>query len=102
VLLLLTIASCKQIAHNIIRSDTNERPETENGTVYSHDSGYENECCPASPITVPSLRPRLNSVNAKPRRQRTTSTSQNTIRANEAIIRCNQRTIYTAGRPVSN
>jgi uridine kinase len=80
-------------------SDTNERPETENGTVYSHDSGYENECCPASPITVPSLRPRLNSVNAKPRRQRTTSTSQNTIRANEAIIRCNQRTIYTAGRP---
>lgn len=81
-------------------SDTNERPETENGTVYSHDSGYENECCPASPITVP--RPRLASVSRpRPSRQRTTSTSQNTIRQNEAILRCNHRTIYTAGRPVS-
>jgi hypothetical protein len=80
-------------------SDTNEeRPETENGTIYSHDSGYENECCPASPITVP--RPRLASAS-RPRRQRTTSTSQNTIRQNEAILRCNHRTIYTAGRPVS-
>ncbi len=79
-------------------SDTNEQPETENGTVYSHDSGYENECCPASPITVP--RSRLASAS-RPRttRQRTTSTSQNTIRQNEAILRCNHRTIYTAGRP---
>jgi hypothetical protein len=77
---------------NSSHSDTNERGETENGTIYSHDSGYENECCPASPITVP--RPRMGSAS-RPRRQRTTSTSQNTIRPNEAIIRCNHRTIYT-------
>ena len=35
----------------------------------------------------------------RPRRQRTTSMSQNTISVSEPIIRANHRTIYTAGRP---
>lgn len=85
----------------LIRSDANERPETENGTVYSHDSGFEGEnypALPASPTTIPRLRVGSTSRRDKPRRQRTTSTSQNTIRPNEAIIRIsNNRTIYTAG-----
>lgn len=82
-------------------SDTNERPET-GTTVYSHDSGFEGEypTLPASPTTIPRLRIGSASKRDRPRRQRTTSTSQNTIRANEAIIRVsNNRTIYTAGRP---
>ncbi|CAO1423612.1 unnamed protein product [Diamesa serratosioi] len=87
-------------------SDVTERPEVEleNGTIYSHDSGYDGEC-PASPLTVPSKVLRTNSTGSqlrspKPRRQRTTSTSQNTIQPNEAIIRfSNNKTIYTAGRP---
>lgn len=58
--------------------------------------------CPASPITIPASKLRTNSVSQpkspKPRRQRTTSTSLNTNQ-NEAIIRSNKRTIYTAGRP---
>lgn len=82
-------------------SDANERPETENGTIYSHDSGFEGECCstlPASPTTIPRIRMGSTSRRDRPRRQRTTSTSQNTIRPNEAIIRVsNNRTIYTAG-----
>lgn len=85
-------------------SDLNERPETETGTVYSHDSGFEGECyptLPASPTTIPRLR--IGSTSRmgrdRPRRQRTTSTSNNTIRPNEAIIRIsNNRTIYTAGK----
>lgn len=82
-------------------SDANERPETENGTIYSHDSGFEGEChatLPASPTTIPRNRIGSTSRRERPRRQRTTSTSQNTIRPNEAIIRVsNNRTIYTAG-----
>lgn len=82
-------------------SDANERPETENGTVYSHDSGFEGEnypALPASPTTIPRNRVGSTSRRDRPRRQRTTSTSQNTIRPNEAIIRfSNNRTIYTAG-----
>lgn len=83
-------------------SDANERPETETGTIYSHDSGFEGEChsaaLPASPTTIPRLRIGSASRRERPRRQRTTSTSQNTIRPNEAIIRVsNNRTIYTAG-----
>lgn len=62
------------------------------------------ECCPASPTTVPVKSNRSNSSGSqirspKPRRQRTTSVNQNTINSNEAIIRSNNRTIYTAGRP---
>lgn len=65
------------------------------------------ECCPASPTTVPNQRTcqRSNSSGSqvrspKPRRQRTTSVNQNTTNCtNEAIIRANHRTIYTAGRP---
>lgn len=69
------------------------------------------ECCPASPTTVPHQRTcqRSNSSGSggagqvrspKPRRQRTTSVNQNTTNStNEAIIRANHRTIYTAGRP---
>lgn len=62
------------------------------------------ECCPASPTTVPVKSKRSNSSGSqvrspKPRRQRTTSVNQNTINSNEAIIRSNHRTIYTAGRP---
>ncbi|XP_063700015.1 uridine-cytidine kinase-like 1 isoform X1 [Culicoides brevitarsis] len=59
-----------------------------------------NERCPASPITIPAkTTSRSNSTKSpKPRRQRTTSTSQNTNQ-NEAIMRANNRTIYTAGRP---
>lgn len=60
------------------------------------------ERCPASPITIPAKTSRSNSASQpkspKPRRQRTTSTSINTNQ-NEAIIRSNNRTIYTAGRP---
>lgn len=54
---------------------------------------------------MPSKVLRTNSTGSqlrspKPRRQRTTSTSQNTIQPNEAIIRfSNNKTIYTAGRP---
>jgi len=65
-------------------------------------SEHRIERCPASPITIPAAKIRTNSVSQpkspKPRRQRTTSTSQNTNQ-NEAIIRANNRTIYTAGRP---
>ncbi|XP_055628550.1 uridine-cytidine kinase-like 1 [Toxorhynchites rutilus septentrionalis] len=61
-------------------------------------------CCPASPTTVPVKSSRSNSSGSqirspKARRQRTTSVNQNTINQNEAIIRSNNRTIYTAGRP---
>lgn len=87
-------------------SDVTERPEVDldRRTAYSHDSGYDGEC-PASPTTIPSKVLRSNSSSdpqiksPKPRRQRTTSTSQNTIQPNEAIIRFSNKTIYTAGRP---
>ena len=68
------------------------------------DSGYDGEC-PASPITVPIKTNRQNSSGLQVRspklgkRTRTTSSSQNTIQSNEAIIRSNNKTIYTAGRP---
>lgn len=93
-------------------SDASEPKECEaldfNNGVHSCDSGYDAEmppdCCPASPATVPSKTTRSNSFGSqlrspKPRRQRTTSVNQNTINSNEAIIRSNNRTIYTAGRP---
>lgn len=60
--------------------------------------------CPASPTTVP-VKSRSNSSGSqvrspRPRRQRTTSINQTTtITTNESIIRANNRTIYTAGRP---
>ncbi|XP_041770557.1 uridine-cytidine kinase-like 1 [Anopheles merus] len=93
-------------------SDASEPKECEthdlNAGLHSSDSGYDAEmppdCCPASPATVPSKTARSNSFGSqlrspKPRRQRTTSVNQNTINSNEAIIRSNNRTIYTAGRP---
>lgn len=61
--------------------------------------------CPASPTTVPSSFKLKNSANntlrsPKPRRQRTTSINQSTtMTASEPIIRSNNRTIYTSGRP---
>jgi hypothetical protein len=75
--------------------------------VSNPDSGYDAEHheCPASPTTIPNMKPtRSNSSGSqvkspKPRRQRTTSVNTNTISSNEAIIRSNNRTIYTAGRP---
>lgn len=98
------ILSCNNNSSELVSysfSDANERPETENGTIYSHDSGFEGEYqsgLPASPATIPRLRIGSASKRDRPRRQRTTSTSQNTIRPNEAIIRVsNNRTIYTAG-----
>lgn len=60
--------------------------------------------CPASPTTVP-VKSRSNSSGSqvrspRPRRQRTTSINQTTtITSSESIIRANNRTIYTAGRP---
>jgi uridine kinase len=82
-----------------MKNEQEVRDILENGTV---DSGYGE--CPASPITVPAKTPfRSNSMGSQMRspkpRQRTTSTSQNTIRSNEGMIRANNRTIYTAGRP---
>lgn len=75
------------------------------GNSSNSGNGSERRClarCPASPITIPAAKSRTNSVSQpkspKPRRQRTTSTSLNTNQ-NEAIIRSNNRTIYTAGRP---
>lgn len=66
------------------------------------DIGGEHECCPASPTTVPA-KTSLDSPLRGPRgrRQRTTSVNQQTTTANpsECIIRSNNRTIYTAGRP---
>lgn len=84
------------------REGETEAVELENGTV---DSGYDGEC-PASPITVPSITKSMTRCTTpgsqirspKPRRQRTTSTSQNSTK-HESIIRANNRTIYTAGRP---
>lgn len=88
---------------------------------YEPDDFY----CPASPTTVP-IKSRSNSsgkdyiclcsvrdntwishchdqglqVRSRPRRQRTTSINQTTtITPSESIIRANNRTIYTAGRP---
>lgn len=61
--------------------------------------------CPASPTTVPARTPQcLESparVGAPRRRQRTTSMNNQTTTANpsECVIRSNNRTIYTAGRP---
>lgn len=59
----------------------------------AQDSGYDGEC-PASPITVPvKSMLRQNSTGLQVRspkfgkRTRTTSSSQNTIQSNEAIIR---------------
>lgn len=90
---------------DLFNDDENEIGEAkakENGR-----SGLNGHCsvarCPASPITIPASKVRNNSLSQpkspKPRRQRTTSTSVNTSVQNEAIIRANNRTIYTAGRP---
>lgn len=84
-----------------MKNEREVRELMENGCA---DSGYDGEC-PASPITVPAkTASRSNSLGSqmrspKPQRQRTTSTSQNTIQSNEGMIRANNRTIYTAGRP---
>lgn len=64
-------------------------------------------CCPASPTTVPAKTSRSNSSDSPVRmprvtrqRQRTTSMNQKTSsNPSESIIRANNRTIYTAGRP---
>uniref|UniRef100_A0A1A9VKR1 uridine/cytidine kinase n=1 Tax=Glossina austeni TaxID=7395 RepID=A0A1A9VKR1_GLOAU len=63
-------------------------------------------CCPASPTTVPARTPQtLESPAPRTgpprRRQRTTSVNNQTTTANpsECVIRSNNRTIYTAGRP---
>lgn len=66
-------------------------------------AGGVDYCCPASPTTVP-VKSRTNSGSQlrspRPRRQRTTSINQSTtITSTESIIRSNNRTIYTAGRP---
>lgn len=70
---------------------------SEDCSLYSNDA-----YCPASPTTIPSLKPKGSSSlrSPRPRRQRTTSINQTTtINATESIIRHNNRTIYTAGRP---
>ncbi|XP_031632624.1 uncharacterized protein LOC116346614 isoform X2 [Contarinia nasturtii] len=75
-------------------------------TNHTDDPDYENDLfCPASPTTVPTsaIKSRSNSGSLRsPRqcRQRTTSINlTKTIDATESIIRANNRTIYTAGRP---
>lgn len=91
-------------------SDVGERVEVlepiylENG-IDDNEVFEIDDCeCPASPTTVPHSKP-LNKTTAqlrspKPRRQRTTSINQSTtMTASEPIIRSNNRTIYTAGRP---
>ncbi|XP_055381980.1 uridine-cytidine kinase-like 1 isoform X3 [Condylostylus longicornis] len=76
---------------------------------------YLKYCCPASPTTVPAKTSRSNSSDSpvrpltpsqrpitpqRPRRQRTTSMNQTTTaHPSGSIIRSNNRTIYTAGRP---
>lgn len=61
--------------------------------------------CPASPTTVPARNPQsMDSpvrTGAPRRRQRTTSMNNQVTTANpsECVIRSNNRTIYTAGRP---
>ncbi|EDW32007.1 GL11422 [Drosophila persimilis] len=58
-------------------------------------------CCPASPTTVPTKTALESPMRRAGRRQRTTSIGNQTTTANpsECIIRANNRTIYTAGRP---
>ncbi|EDW48278.1 GM21771 [Drosophila sechellia] len=58
-------------------------------------------CCPASPTTVPAKASLESPLKRSGRRQRTTSIGNQTTTANpsECIIRANNRTIYTAGRP---
>lgn len=58
-------------------------------------------CCPASPTTVPAKASLDSPLKRSGRRQRTTSIGNQTTTANpsECIIRANNRTIYTAGRP---
>lgn len=65
-------------------------------------------CCPASPTTVPARTPQTLESPAprgisirSTRRQRTTSVNNQTTTSNpsECVIRSNNRTIYTAGRP---
>lgn len=60
--------------------------------------------CPASPTTVPARTPQCLESPARAgvprRRQRTTSmNNQTTANPSECVIRSNNRTIYTAGRP---
>lgn len=61
--------------------------------------------CPASPTTVPARTAQCIESPARAgvprRRQRTTSMNNQTTTANpsECVIRSNNRTIYTAGRP---
>ncbi|XP_073845758.1 uridine-cytidine kinase-like lethal (2) k01209 [Musca autumnalis] len=61
--------------------------------------------CPASPTTVPARTPQCLESPARTgpprRRQRTTSMNNQVTTANpsECVIRSNNRTIYTAGRP---
>ncbi|KAM8713844.1 hypothetical protein ACLKA7_014070 [Drosophila subpalustris] len=63
--------------------------------------GSELNCCPASPTTVPAKSALESPMRRSGRRQRTTSIGNQTTTANpsECIIRSNNRTIYTAGRP---
>lgn len=98
---------------NWIFSDVTERPDLTGPLFLDHvtsddlngtDGDY---CCPASPTTVPVKTSRSNSSdtpNRPPRvqrqRQRTTSMNQTTAsNPSDSIIRANNRTIYTAGRP---
>lgn len=84
-----------------IHAIQNGRHNAYENDVFDITADDTNERCPASPITIPAkTTSRSNSQvkSPKPRRQRTTSTSQNTNQ-NEAIMRANNRTIYTAGRP---
>lgn len=64
-------------------------------------AGSELNCCPASPTTVPAKSAVESPMRRSGRRQRTTSIGNQTTTANpsECIIRSNNRTIYTAGRP---
>lgn len=92
--------------------DVAERLEVSDGIFVDKCSADDGQCvnfgtddfyCPASPTTVP-IKSRSNSsglqVRSRPRRQRTTSINQTTtITPSESIIRANNRTIYTAGRP---
>ncbi|XP_068147009.1 uridine-cytidine kinase-like 1 isoform X1 [Drosophila tropicalis] len=81
------------------RSDVTEQLYIDPGA-----GGGELNCCPASPTTVPAksaLESPMRGPSGRRQRTRTTSIGNQTTTANpsECIIRANNRTIYTAGRP---
>ncbi|XP_037941766.1 uridine-cytidine kinase-like 1 [Teleopsis dalmanni] len=83
------------------RSDVTEQLYVD-PNIHSEYTNGDYMCCPASPTTVPARSIAAEqTVRIRPKRQRTTSINNQTTTANpsECIIRANNRTIYTAGRP---